>query len=372
MNMMWNPLIHKYARVALFLVGWLLSIPMNAQEMHWENVTVLNFVATGGTDREAALQQYLLFDEAVLDKNRALLEQYKTFAEEFMQMSLNAEAPKMNKEIDEMIANAKQTMKEHPELAAELKEQLKEVERMRGEYNSLADNEVKEYTYDPKEILRKMTNIAVGKRTFTDRRDIGNGMFAVKTGACYGPLEPDAFNRVKTDEKNEYTWGAIDYKGNFIIQPKYGKFRNCWEEADFIYLETKDKNGTAHYGALGYDGRVRIPFIYDYDEDLDVENGKCVMCKNGLFGIVTPDNKQLLPFEYKKIKGWDKNLWLVAKDGKNYGFMDGNMKIVIPMKYDSLWDGHDNVIEMLRFDKMLDVYDATSFQLLRTIPKPHD
>lgn len=41
-------------------------------------------------------------------------------------------------------------------------------------------------------------------------------------------------------------------------------------------------------------------------------------------------------------------------------------------KYDSLWDGHDNVIEMLRFDKMLDVYDATSFQLLRTVPKPHD
>ena len=363
---------YKFVGVTLFVMGWLLCYPVNAQEMHWENVTVLYFAATGGTDREAALQQYLLFDEAVLDKHRDLLEQYKTFAEEFMQMSLNAEAPQMNKEIDEMIANAKQMMKEHPELAEELKEQLKEVERMRGEYNSHADNEVKEYTYDPKEILRKMTNIAVGKRTFTDHRDIGNGMFAVKTGACYGPLATDAFNRVKTDEKNEYTWGAIDYDGRFVIQPKYGQFRDCWAEADFIYLKTMDKNGTAHYGALGYDGRVRIPFIYDYDEDLDVENGKCVMCKSGMFGIVTLDNKQLLPFEYKKIKGWKKNEWLVAKDGKNWGFMDGSMKIVIPMKYDSLWDGHDNVIEMLRFDKMLDVYDATSFQFLRTVPKPHD
>ena len=249
MNMMWKPSRHKYFRVTFFVMVLLLCLPVAAQEereMHWENVTVLNFAATGGTDKENALQQYLLFDESVMNRNRELFEQYQTFAEEFMQMSLNAEAPQMNKEIDEMIANAKQTMKEHPELADELKEQLKEVERMRGEYNSFADNEVTEYTYDPKEILRKLTAIAVGKRTFTDRKDIGNGMFAVKTGACYGPLEPDAFNRVKTPEKNEYTWGAIDCDGNVIIEPKYGPFRNCWEEADFIYLNTKDKNGTIH------------------------------------------------------------------------------------------------------------------------------
>ena len=54
------------------------------------------------------------------------------------------------------------------------------------------------------------------------------------------------------------------------------------------------------------------------------------------------------------------------------GYMDGNLRVVIPMKYQSIWDGHDNVIEMLRFDKMLDVYDATTFKFLRTKPKPHD
>ena len=354
------------------LVLFLISLPMAAQEMRWENVTALNFAATNGTDKENALQQYLLFDEAVLDKHRDLLEQYMTFAEEFVQMSLNAEAPQMNKAIDEMIANAKQTMKEHPELAEELKEQLKEVERMRGEYNNHATNEVTTYTYDPKEILRKLTAVAVGKRTFTGYRDIGNGMFAVKMGACYGPLSPDAFNRVKTPEKNEYSWGAIDYEGNFIIQPKYGEFRNCWEEADFIYLKTKDKNGTAHYGAFGYDGRQRMPFIYDYDEDIDVGTGKCTMCKNGMFGIVTLDNKLLLPFEYKKIKSWDKDLWLVAKDGKNYGFMDGNQEIVVPMKYQDVWNTQDNMIKMLRFDQKLDVYDRATFKFLRTEPKPHE
>ena len=365
----------KFEAIVIILLLTLISLPVVAQEeeeMHWENITTLHFAATGGTDKENALQQYLLFDGRVMNRNQKLFRQYETVMQEFSQMSLNAEAPEMNKAIDEMIANAKQTMKEHPELADELREQLKEVERMRGEYNNHADNEVTEYTYDPKEILSKLTAIAVGKRTFTDHRDIGNGLFAVKTGACYGPLDPDAFNRVKTPESNEYTWGAIDYEGNVVIQPRYGGFGNCWAEADFIYLSTKDKNGTVHYGALGYDNRVRLPFVYDYDEDLDIEHDKCVMCKNGMFGIVTLDNQPLLPFEYKKIKGWRNSQWLVAKDGKNWGYMDGNLRIVIPMKYSYVWDGHDNVIEMLRFDNMIDVYDATSFKFLRTIPRPHD
>lgn len=175
-----NKRMKKLRTIIVGLLLSLLCLPVGAQdkEMRWENVTVLNY---------------------------------------------------------EMIANAKQMMKEHPELADDLKGQLKEMERMRGELNGHVDNEVKEYTYAPATILKKLTSLAVGKRTFTDRKDIGNGMFAVKTGACYGPIEPDAFERVKTLEENECTWGAIDYEGNFIIQPKYGEFRNSWAEADLIY-----------------------------------------------------------------------------------------------------------------------------------------
>ena len=356
------------------LVLFLISLPVAAQEereMHWENVTTLNFVAKNGSDKEHALQQYLLFDEAVLDRNRELLEEYKTVHEEFFQMSLNKEAPQMNKAIDEMIANAKQTMKEHPELAAELREQLKEVERMRGEYNSHADNEVTEYTYDPKEILRKLTAIAVGKRTYTGFRDIGNGLFAVKTGACFGPLEPDAFKRVNTPEKNEYTWGAIDYDGHVIMEPIYQGFSNHFTDDDIIFLVTKDKNGIAHDGALGYDGRVRIPFVYDCYESFLSDSGRCIMCKNGKLGIITVDNQQVLPFEYTKIKGWVKNVWLVSKDGKNFGIMDGNMKIVIPLKYEYVWDSDDKYLEMLRFDKQIDVYDKVTFKFVRTKPNPN-
>jgi hypothetical protein len=47
-------------KLRTIIVGLLLSLlclPVEAQdkEMRWENVTALNFAATGGTDREAAL-----------------------------------------------------------------------------------------------------------------------------------------------------------------------------------------------------------------------------------------------------------------------------------------------------------------------------
>lgn len=357
------------------LIFFLISLPMGAQEMRWENVTALNFVVTGGADKENALQQYLLFDESVMDRNRELFEQYKTFAQEFGQMSLNSEVPQFDKELDEMTAKVKQMMKDHPELADELKKSLKEVEMARGEYFNHVDNEVKEYTYDPKEILRKMTSIAVNQRTYTAYKDIGGGLFAVKTGACYGPLELDAFKRVQTPEKNEYTWGAIKYDGNVIMKPIYKGFNLFNEDLDIIFLETKDAKGKVSAGARGYDGRVRIPFDYDsYDYWAKGANdeGICPFSKNGKTGFVTFDNKVLLPFEFTKAH-YDAPGWIVSKDGKNLGVVDTKQgRLVIPCKYKYFWDCSDGVTKMQRFDRKIDVYDNNSYQLIRTEPEPQD
>ena len=71
-------------RFNIILGLWLLCfLPLGAQEereMRWENVTALYFAATNGTDREKTLQQYLLFDDNVLNRNRNLYRQYETFA----------------------------------------------------------------------------------------------------------------------------------------------------------------------------------------------------------------------------------------------------------------------------------------------------
>lgn len=348
-------------------------LPLEAQEereMHWENVTALYFAATNGTDRENALQQYLLFDDAVLNRNKSLFLQYKTFVEEFSTMSINTSAPQVNKEIDDAIAEVKKLMKDHPEMADDLKAQLKEVERMRGEYNGHVNEDVKEYTHDPKELLGKLTNIAVCKRTYTAYKDIGKGLYAVKTGACYGPLEPDAFKRVKTPETEEFSWGAIDYDGNIILKPIYSDVDNR-ENWGMIFLAIKDKSGTVRLGACGYDGRVRIPFVYTgcmgYYNGGD--NGICAFTKGDKWGFVDFDNKVLFPFEFAKVKYHA--YFEISKDGKNFGIIDdGLAKMVVPMKYKGLWDYMETYLEMERFDGKIDCYDKKTYKFVKTEPKP--
>lgn len=355
----------------------MLFLPIEAQrEMRWENVTALYFAATHGTDKEHVLQQYLLFDDAVLDRNRELTHQYSTFTKEFAQMSINTQAPGFNKELDETVAQVNKLIKEHPEMADQLKEQLKEIEKARGEYASHVDNDVKGYTYDPKELLRKLTNIAVGKRTYTDYMDIGGGLYAVKTGPRYGPLEPDAFQRAKTPEQYEYTWGAIDYDGNVIIEPQYNSLADGSAKLDIIFLETKDKNGIVHVGARGYDGRIRIPFIYDNYRmytgwKLCKDYPFCAFAKGDMWGFVDFDNKVLYPFEFKTVKSHA--YYEVSKDGKNFGMIDDETaKLIVPLKYKGLWDYGGEYLEMWRFDSKIDQYDKKTYQLVNTIPEPKD
>lgn len=355
----------------------MLFLPVEAQkELSWENVTALHFAATHGTDKEHALQQYLLLDEAVWNRNRELQDQYLTFAKEFSQMSINSGAPKVNKELDEMVDKVNKLIKEHPEMADQLKEQLKEIEKARGVYTGHVNNDVKSYTYDPEELLRKLTSLAVGKRAYTDHIEIEGGLYGVKTGPRYGPVEPDAFKRPKTPEQYEYTWGVIDSNGNVIIEPKYKSPAISSAKLDIIFLETKDKNGAVRVGARGYDGRVRIPFVYDnYNINSSWRLGKsypfCAFHKGGKWGFIDFDNNVLFPFEFVKVKSHA--YYEVSKDGKNYGMIDyETAKLIVPLKYKGLWDYGGEYLEMWRFDSKIDQYDKKTYQLVNTIPEPKD
>ena len=347
-------------------------VPAKAQkEMLWENVTKLHYAATNGTDSKHTLQQYLLFDERAYRKNENLFSQYKTFAEEFYKMQMNQIVPEGLKEYDEAIAELKNMMKEQPEMTDIIKEQIKVIEEQKGEFRKMSSGEVQGYTYDPAVLLQNLTNIAIGKRAYSAYSDLEGGLFAVQTGPCYGPLETDAFNFPETDEKYKYTWGVIDNNGNTVIEPKYkGKFKYN-KELDIMFLETKEKDGSIRVGARGYDGRIRIPFDYDYCEfwTINPDNGICVYSKGGKLGFVDFDNKLLLPFEYKKVSHFRYG-FLVSKDGKNFGLIeDLHCRQILPFKYKDMWDQENDRFLMERFDGKLDVYDA-NYQFVRTEPKP--
>ena len=360
-----------YQKVHPMIIGMMLTLlclqveAQEEREMRWQNVTSLTFAASNGTDKENALQQYLLFDEAVLYKHQDLYAQLETFSDEFTKNLLSQAVPEKLKEIDQTIADFKKKMKEIPQMAENFKEGITQMEATKKQIVKEYATEAVDYTYDPATLLQNLTQIAVNKKAYTEYKDIGGGLFAVKTGPCYGPLEPDVFNRVKTEEKYEYTWGAIDYNGKTIIEPKYRGLADSNPEWDIIFLETRGEDGTICAGARGYDGRVRIPFIYSYRTDITFGDDFCVYAKNGKFGFVSFEGKELQPCEFRKPEYFAYG-WAVSKDGKNYGVIERKEgKLVIPLKYKCFWDCINGEIQMQRHDGKIDVYNE-KYQFVRT------
>lgn len=353
----------------LFVIGLfsLFSLSVAAQEMRWENVTKLHFAATKGTDKYHTLQQYMLFDGQAYRKHGDLMSQFRAFAEENYDIQMDQFSSEGMKEADAVIAELQKMLKEQPDMADIIKAQIKVAEDQKKELKKMAKGGAQEYSSDPKELLAELTKIAVGKRAYSAYKDIDGGLFAVQTGPCYGPLDIDPLHYPETDEKYTYTWGVIDGNGKTVIEPKYkGKF-DYNDELDIMFLETKEKDGSVRVGARGYDGRVRIPFIYDrcifWTKSPD--NGICIYAKGKKQGFVDFDNKVLLSFEYKSAYDFRFG-WMVTKDGVNYGVVENqHCRQVIPFKYRDVVDQSSEGFKLKRSDGKVDVFDQNC-QFVRT------
>ena len=351
--------------MALALVG----LSAGAQEMMWENVTGLHLAATGGTDQEHALQQWLLFDPEVAEANADLFERYKVFCDEFAQMTLNQRSVVGLKDLDESEAELRRMMKEHPELAQTLQESLKEIEEARKTLLSNQDPSAVSYTYDPAVLLRNLTRIAVNRKAYSAWLDIEGGLFAVSEGPFFGPVQEDAFALPKVQEGHEFSWGAIDYEGHSRMAAKYDGFRQHFRQDDIIFLYAKEKDGSIRAGARGYDGRVRIPFQYEFIHSYNLDEGVAAVVKGGKIGMVTFDNQLLQPFEY--VWAYPQGEWLVRKESNGpVGIVDAHGRLVIPLKYTEYWCHENGELKMHRKDGRLDVFNPDTYEFIRTDPVP--
>ena len=348
----------------------LIAMAQDEPEMQWENVTALHFAATGGTDQGHALQQYLLFDEAVLDRNRDLYDRYYTFAKEFSQMTMNQRIPEGMDDMDEAVKQIRKMMKEHPELADQLKEALAEAEKAKAELAGYVDSSVSGYSGAPAALLRDLKKLAVNRKAYSGWRDIGRGLYAVADGPCYGPIQEDAFSRPAFEDGKEYCWGIIDINGREVAPMKY-RLIQAYEEQDIVFLAGKDASGRDRVGAVGYDGRMRIPFDYEEWTYVNTDEQTVSMVKGGKIGMLSFDAKVLQPFVY----AWTFPMgeWLVRKEeGGPLGVVSADGHLVIPLKYAEYWGHEDGEAKFVRSDGRLDVYNAETYEFLRTEDKPHD
>ena len=345
-------------------------LPVFAQEerdMQWVNITALNYAAKGASDPSHALQQYLLIDGAVAEQHGDVVEELRTFSEEYAQIMVNQLIPEGLQELEASLAELKKMAAEHPEFAEAYKEALKQAEEAKKEMQGMTDSGAS-LSVDPAALLKKLTPLAVNKKAYTGYRDLGDGLYLVTEEPLYGSLSDDSFTWAGVQGDSGYTWGAINADGKVVIPLKYAYCRSHFADYDILFMETQ-AGGKTRAGAYGYDGRVRIPFEYDeYRGWCSLDGNTAVFVKGGKLGWVSLDGKVQQPFEYI----WGEEIggaWMVTKDDKNMGIVNLHGSLVVPLKYKAFWRWDNDEIFMQRFDGKLDVYNESG-KLLRTDPAP--
>lgn len=357
----------KKLAICLIVLGFTLT----AAAQEWMNITDLQYAASGEFAKSSdnhpthVLQQYLLMPEDAIDENDPLYLRLRTFAEEYGQMRVNRGISDGNSEAAQAKAEVEKLIKEHPELAAELRAQLRELDKQLAELNKMSNPSVSSFSVDPAALLHDLKKLAINHKAYSHYQDIGNGLYAVTEAPVYGPL-PDANTPVTNlNDQTGYSWGVINLKGESIMAAKYYRIRAYYPDEDIIFLEGKEKNGSIKSGARGYDGRVRIPFIYDFFDSRGYGKPSACFSKDGKFGFVDYDGKTLSPFVYTMVDNRFGYGWLVSKDGKLIGVVGEDGLEKVKPAYTGLYDDANGIFKMSRKDGMVDVFDG-NHQLLRT------
>ena len=260
--------------ITLLLVA--LCLAATAQEEHeppsWIDVSWVNFVATGGTDENNALLQYMLFSEETMKAHEELFDNLTTLQEEIMQVYLNKTLPSYLQEMEEGLKQAREQLKNNPEMLAQLDEAMREFEKEKAEALREHTDGRTSYSFDPAAMLLQLKPLAINHKVYTGWSEAGNGLYAVIEVPRYASLKENAHysaTNITIDEKDYYRWSLIDGNGRQIVPPQYGPFNtnilygNCYPAYGLMCPYRQEADGSVNTGAIDYRGQVRIPFTYD-------------------------------------------------------------------------------------------------------------
>ncbi|MCR5822521.1 MAG: hypothetical protein K6F85_06375 [Bacteroidales bacterium] len=260
--------------ITLLLVA--LCLAATAQEEQeppsWIDVSWVNFVATGGTDENNALLQYMLFSEETMKAHEELFDNLTTLQEEIMQVYLNKTLPSYLQEMEEGLKQAREQLKNNPEMLAQLDEAMREFEKEKTVALREHTDGRTSYSFDPAAMLLQLKPLAINHKVYTGWSEAGNGLYAVIEVPRYASLKENAHysaTNITIDEKDYYRWSLIDGNGRQIVPPQYGPFNtnilygNCYPAYGLMCPYRQEADGSVNTGAIDYRGQVRIPFTYD-------------------------------------------------------------------------------------------------------------
>lgn len=157
-------------------------------------------------------------------------------------------------------------------------------------------------------------------------------------------------------------WGVINSSGNTVIEPANGEMIIIPNKSKGVFLCTYEVNyveGTYKTKAVNeknqeiFTGYDNILALQNYDENKNMwyEDNVLKVQKDGKFGLINLDGKEVLPCEYDSIdtlKGVKNNL--VVKKESKLGLVNSNGEVIL----DTLYEKIDNIVDNNKYIVKLD------------------
>ena len=177
-------------------------------------------------------------------------------------------------------------------------------------------------------------------------------------------------------ETGEYKTKALNEKNQEIftqyekIEPMQNqdKSGNIWYEKNVLKVQKDGK-----YGLINFDGKEVIPTEYDEIAVIPQIENSFKVKKDNKYGIVDSDGKTVIQAQYTDIDvlGKDnKSGFIVKKDDGKYGIVDYSNTLILEAKYDSIekvygndmyvvtLDGKQKLVNKLGNDVLTDGFDS--------------
>ena len=150
-------------------------------------------------------------------------------------------------------------------------------------------------------------------------------------------------------------WGVMDSNGNQVIDPSYQEMITIPNKKEDVFLCIYDVNyQTGEYKTKALNSKneeiltqyEQVEAISNQDANQNVwyEDKAIKVKKDGKYGIINLEGKELTPCQYDNISAIEemKNALKVAKDGKE-GILNNEGKEILPMQYTEITSlGKDN------------------------------
>lgn len=215
---------------------------------------------------------------------------------------------------------------------------------------------------------------------------------------------------ISIDYYSVYTngkWGVINSKGETVLEPSYEEMVQVPNKSKEIFICTYDVDYSANtYKSKAVNDKNETLFSQyemvetlqnsDENNNLSIEENILKVSKNGKYGIIDLEGKEILPCEYDEIYGLNgvknsiitvrgnkkglidskgnivisneykdiqgltskyENGYIVQNDQNKFGVINYNKKVALECKYDEIKNVYDNNSYVVKEDEKLKIID---------------